>query len=415
MTQQFDLGIIGGGPAGYTVAFQARSKGLSVVLFEKDKVGGVCLNRGCIPTKAILHSAELYEEMKSATELGITAENISFDYSKVVERKDKIVEKLRKSLELSLKNSGVVVVNAEAKIPSHTMKNGENQVFANEEIYECKKIITATGSKPRDFDGLRFDHKFILSSDDILNLKTLPKSIVIIGSGAIGIEWARILSAFDVEVTIVEMADHLLPLADIEVSKRVERIFKSKKIKFYTSNGVEKIENQNVTLKSGETLTPELVLLATGRTPQPIENCDICIGDACGKIQLAHFAIKQAVAEIANIEFNENLVPSVVYGCPEIAWIGKREQDLEEGNYKKSNILISALGKSHCDNCSDGFIKILSQEGKIVGAHIVSKEAASLIQEITIAMQNNIAIDDLKKVCFAHPTYSEGIFECLFK
>lgn len=415
MTQQFDLGIIGGGPAGYTAAFQARSKGLSVVLFEKDKVGGVCLNRGCIPTKAILHSAELYEEMKSATELGITAENLSFDYSKVVERKDKIVEKLRKSLELSLKNSGVVVVNAEAKIPSHTMKNGENQVFANEEIYECKKIITATGSKPRDFDGLRFDHKFILSSDDILNLKTLPKSIVIIGSGAIGIEWARILSAFDVEVTVVEMADHLLPLADIEVSKRVERIFKSKKIKFYTSNGVEKIENQNVTLKSGETLTPELVLLATGRTPQPIENCDICIGDACGKIQLAHFAIKQAVAEIANIEFNENLVPSVVYGCPEIAWIGKREQDLEEGNYKKSNILISALGKSHCDNCSDGFIKLLSQEGKIVGAHIVSKEAASLIQEITIAMQNNIAIDDLKKVCFAHPTYSEGIFECLFK
>lgn len=415
MTQQFDLGIIGGGPAGYTAAFQARSKGLSVVLFEKDKVGGVCLNRGCIPTKAILHSAELYEEMKSATELGITAENLSFDYSKVVERKDKIVEKLRKSLELSLKNSGVVVVNAEAKIPSHTMKNGENQVFANEEIYECKKIITATGSKPRDFDGLRFEHKFILSSDDILNLKTLPKSIVIIGSGAIGIEWARILSAFDVEVTVVEMADHLLPLADIEVSKRVERIFKSKKIKFYTSNGVEKIENQNVTLKSGETLTPELVLLATGRTPQPIENCDICIGDACGKIQLAHFAIKQAVAEIANVEFNENLVPSVVYGCPEIAWIGKREQDLEEGNYKKSNILISALGKSHCDNCSDGFIKLLSQEGKIVGAHIVSKEAASLIQEITIAMQNNIAIDDLKKVCFAHPTYSEGIFECLFK
>ena len=419
MTQQFDLGIIGGGPAGYTAAFQARSKGLSVVLFEKDKVGGVCLNRGCIPTKAILHSAELYEEMKSATELGITAENLSFDYSKVVERKDKIVEKLRKSLELSLKNSGVVVVNAEAKIPSHTMKDGENQVFANGEIYECKKIITATGSKPRDFDGLRFDHKFILSSDDILNLKTLPKSIVIIGSGAIGIEWARILSAFDVEVTVVEMADHLLPLADIEVSKRVERIFKSKKIKFYTSNGVEKIltarNDKSVVLKSGEVLTPELVLLATGRTPQPIENCDICIGDACGKIQLAHFAIKQAVAEIANIEFNENLVPSVVYGCPEIAWIGKREQDLEEGNYKKSNILISALGKSHCDNCSDGFIKLLSQNGKIVGAHIVSKEAASLIQEITIAMQNNIAIDDLKKVCFAHPTYSEGIFECLFK
>lgn len=421
MTQQFDLGIIGGGPAGYTAAFHARTKGLSVVMFEKDKVGGVCLNRGCIPTKAILHSAELYEEMKSAEILGITAENLSFDYSKVVEHKDKVVEKLRKSLELSLKNAGVVVVNAEAEFctlqPSLHDTNAPSieQICANGETYECARVITATGSKPRDFEGLRFDHKFILSSDDILELKTLPKSIVIIGSGAIGIEWARILSAFEVEVTVVEMAEHLLPLADIEVSKRVERIFKSKKIKFYTSNGVEKVENRNVTLKSGEVLTPELVLLATGRTPQPIENTEICIGDACGKIQLAHFAIKQAVAEVSGIEFNESLVPSVVYGCPEIAWIGKREQDLEEGTYHKSNILISALGKSHCDNCSDGFIKILSQEGKIVGAHIVSKEASSLIQEIAIAMQNDLTIDDLKKVCFAHPTYSEGIFECLFR
>lgn len=421
MTQQFDLGIIGGGPAGYTAAFQARAKGLSVVMFEKDKVGGVCLNRGCIPTKAILHSAELYEEMKSAENLGITAENLSFNYSKVVEHKDKVVEKLRKSLELSLKNAGVVVVNAEAEVctlqPSIRDINAPSieQICANGETYECARVITATGSKPRDFEGLRFDHKFILSSDDILELKTLPKSIVIIGSGAIGIEWARILSAFDVEVMVVEMAEHLLPLADVEVSKRVERIFKTKKIKFYTSNGVEKVENRTVTLKSGEVLTPELVLLATGRTPQPIENTEICIGDACGKIQLAHFAIKQAVAEVSGIEFNESLVPSVVYGCPEIAWIGKREQDLEEGTYHKSNILISALGKSHCDNCSDGFIKILSQEGKIVGAHIVSKEASSLIQEIAIAMQNDITIDDLKKVCFAHPTYSEGIFECLFR
>lgn len=421
MTQQFDLGIIGGGPAGYTAAFHARTKGLSVVMFEKDKVGGVCLNRGCIPTKAILHSAELYEEMKSAEILGITAENLSFDYSKVVEHKDKVVEKLRKSLELSLKNAGVVVVNAEAEVctPQPSLRDtnapSNEQICANGETYECARVITATGSKPRDFEGLRFDHKFILSSDDILELKTLPKSIVIIGSGAIGIEWARILSAFDVEVTVVEMAEHLLPLADVEVSKRVERIFKTKKIKFYTSNGVEKVENRNVTLKSGEVLTPELVLLATGRTPQPIENAEICIGDACGKIQLAHFAIKQAVAEVSGIEFNESLVPSVVYGCPEIAWIGKREQDLEEGTYHKSNILISALGKSHCDNCSDGFIKILSQEGKIVGAHIVSKEASSLIQEIAIAMQNDLTIDDLKKVCFAHPTYSEGIFECLFR
>ena len=157
------------------------------------------------------------------------------------------------------------------------------------------------------------------------------------------------------------------------------------------------------------------MLLAVGRKPENSFENVTCIGDACGKIQLAHFAIKQAVAEVDGVEFDENLVPSVVYGCPEIAWVGSREQDLDEGSYKKSNLLISALGKSHCDNCLDGFIKILSRDGKIVGAHIVSKEASALIQQITIAMQNNIAVEDLKKVCFAHPTYSEGIFECLFK
>ena len=425
---KFDLGIIGAGPAGYTAAFHASAKGLSVVLFEKDKIGGVCLNKGCIPTKAILHSAELYEEMKCSSDLGIKCSDLSVDYEKVVERKDKIVEKLRRSLELALKNAGVVVVNAEAtlsrisdfraaqaEIQPSPIGRGEYLVQAGGEVYECEKVITATGSAPRDFENLRFDHEFVLSSDDILNLRKLPESIVIIGSGAIGIEWARIFSAFEVDVTIVEMAEHLLPVADIEVSKRVERIFKAKKIKTYLSNSVEKIENKKVYLASGDVLEPELVLLAAGRVPQKISNNVTCIGDACGKIQLAHFAIKQALAEISGIEFDEELVPSVVYGCPEIAWVGKREQDLAEGTYKKANLLISALGKSHCDNCTEGFIKILSQDGKVIGVHIVSKEASALIQQITIAMQNNLSIEDLKRVCFAHPTYSEGIFECLFK
>ena len=415
ISMKFDLGIIGAGPAGYTAAFQARAKGLSVVLFEKDKIGGVCLNKGCIPTKAILHSAELYEEMKCAGESGINCSDVTVDYAKVVERKDKIVEKLRKTLELALKNAGVVVVNAEAALCNNFEPHVTGSIFAGGEIYECEKVITATGSAPRDFENLRFDHEFVLSSDDILNLKKLPESIVIIGSGAIGIEWARIFSAFDVDVTVVEMAEHLLPVADIEVSKRVERIFKAKKIKTYLSNSVEKIENKKVYLTSGDVLQPELVLLAAGRVPHKISENLTCIGDACGKIQLAHFAIKQAAAEVSGIEFEENLVPSVVYGCPEIAWVGKREQDLDEGTYKKANLLISALGKSHCDNCMEGFIKILSQDGKIIGAHIVSKEASALIQQITIAMQNNLSTEDLKRVCFAHPTYSEGIFECLFK
>lgn len=409
--KKYDLGIIGGGPAGYTAALHARAKGLSVVMFEKDKVGGVCLNKGCIPTKAILHSAQVYEDLKCSEDLGIKCEGLSFDFARVIERKERTVEKLRKNLELTLKNSGVVTVNSKAEIIT------KNKIETDGEFFECGKIIAATGSSPRALKGIDFDHKFVLNSDDILNLSVLPKSIAIIGSGAIGIEWARIFSAFDVEVTIIEAAEHLLPLADVEVSKRIERIFKSKKIKMYLSNGVQKIEDKKVYLSSGDIIEPECVLLAVGRKPVIDEKIDgvTYLGDAYGSIQLAHFAIKQAVAEITGVEFDEKLVPSVVYGCPEIAWIGLREQDLEEGTYKKANLLISALGKSHCDNCSDGFIKILSRNGKIIGAHVVSKEASSLIQEITIAMQNNIAIEDLKKVCFAHPTYSEGIFDCLFK
>lgn len=413
MNFKYDIGIIGSGPAGYTAALHFRKQGLSVVLFEKGELGGVCLNRGCIPTKAILHCAEVFEEIKSADSLGITTGEIGVDFSKIIDRKNKIVEKLRKSLELTIKNSGTVTVKANAEIID------KNKITANNDIYECSRIIVATGSQPRIIKGLEFDHKNILSSDDVLELSELPKSIVIIGSGAIGIEWARIFSALGTEVTIIELAENLLPIADIEVSKRIERIFKSKKIKIYKSTAVEKIEsndNCKIHLNSGEIIESEKILVAVGRAsvvPEKNEGTE-CIGDACGEIQLAHFASKQAIEICDGINFDKNLVPSVVYGNPEIAWIGKREQDLEAGSFQKSMMLISALGKSHCDNSTDGFIKILSKDGKIIGAHIISKEASSLIQQIVIAMQNNITVDKLKEVCFAHPTYSEGIFETLF-
>lgn len=406
----YDLGIIGGGPAGYTAALHAGAKGQKVILFEKDKVGGTCLNRGCIPTKAILHSAELYEEIKNSESLGIHADNVTFDFAEVMKHKNLVVEKLRKGLELSLKNRKVEVLNTEARLLS------EHKIEADGQIFECKKIIIATGSEPKNFNGMERDGTFVLNSDDILNLSKLPKNIVIVGSGAIGIEWARIFSAFETDVTIIEAADYLLPAADIDVSKRIERIFKSRKIKIYKSNGVEKIQNKKVYLTGGEILEPEIVLVAIGRKICRIDNSDsvICIGDACGEIQLAHYASKQAVECVDNIVFNKNFVPFVVYGNPEIAWAGKREQDLEEGTYQKATVLISALGKSHCDNSTEGFIKILSQEDNIIGVHIVSKEASAMLQQIIIAMQNKISVSKLKEICFAHPTYSEGIFECLF-
>ena len=408
--EDFDLGIVGAGPAGYTAALHAAAKGQKVVIFEKENIGGVCLNKGCIPTKSILHSSTLYKSIQKSEEFGISVDNPRYDYSKVLERKDKTIERLRKGIELSLKNAKVTVVKEKAKILSKT------EISAGDKNFICKKIICAIGSSPKIIKGLEFDHKFLLSSDDILNLGTLPKSILIIGSGAIGIEWARIFSNFGVDTTVVELASHLLPIADIEVSKRVERIFKINKIKFYTQTSVKEINNKTITLSNDEILTPEVVLVAVGRTPNECEKVDgvSYIGDVAGEIQLAHYAIKQAINEVDGIEFRKDIVPSVVYGTPEIAWVGKREQDLEKTDYKKSIILISALGKAQCDGETDGFIKILSQNGKLVGAHIVSAEASSLIQQLTIAIQNEISMDKLKEICFAHPTYSEGIFEALF-
>lgn len=409
--EEFDLGIIGAGPGGYTAALHAASSGQKVILFEKENIGGVCLNKGCIPTKSILRSSEIFKSIKNSEKYGITTGEVKIDYTKVIERKNKTVEQLKKGIELALKNSKVTTVITEAKIVD------KNTIQADGKDYKCRKIICAAGSSPRIIKGLEFDHKFLLSSDDILNRTQLPESILIAGSGAIGIEWARIFSNFGVQTTIVEIAPHLLPLADIEVSKRIERIFKTEKIKFYTETSIQKINNNKVTLSNGEVLNPEIVLLAAGRQPNKVEKIDgvSYIGDIAGEIQLAHYAAKQAIYEVSGVLYRKDLIPSVVYGVPEIAWIGKREQDLEKGEYHKSMILLSALGKAQCDGEPDGFIKLLVKDEKILGAHIVAPEAASLIQQITIAMQNDISIDKIKEICFAHPTYSEGIFECLFK
>ena len=403
----YDYGIIGGGPAGYSAAIYAAKEGKSVILFEKDKIGGTCLNRGCIPTKTFLHWADLYSDFKSGVKKELfRASELGFDFEKIADEKARVCDSLRKSLELVLKTMKITVINSEANI-----ENGK--ILANNETYECKEVIVATGAKPRELQGLEFDGEFILSSNDILDLRKCPKKIIILGSGAIGIEWARILSAFDTEVTIVEMAKNLLPLADIEVSKRVERIFKKQGIKYYTETSVVSANKaaKTVTLSNGETLETELLFIAAGRVPNKI-NANNLIGDCCGEIQLAHYATSQARNIILGIPYDKELIPSVVYGEPEIAWVGKREQD---GEFKKINLPITALGKAQCDNATEGFIKLLLDGEKIVGAHIVSKEASALIQQLVIAIQNNIPVERLKEVCWAHPTYSEGIFEGLMR
>lgn len=401
----FEYGVIGGGPAGYTAAMNLAKQGHSVVLFEKDKLGGTCMNKGCIPTKSLLHSSEVFANLKKAEEFGITSDISQFDFAKVVEKKDKTIEKIRKSLELAVKNSGVQTVYAQACIKD------KNTIKTEEKEYTVGQIILAAGSKPKEIKGLEFDHKFILSSDDVLNFTQLPKSVVIVGSGAIGTEWARIFTNFGSEVTIVELAEKLIPPADIEVSKRLERIYKQKKIKFYLNDYIENVVDKTVTLKSGNSITAEIILVAAGREPI----CPTCdgikvLGDSCGEIQLAHYAIHQAQDYTNGVPFNKKLTPSVIYGEPEIAWVGLREQDVDE-TYQKAMLPITALGKSWCDDATDGFIKIITKDNKIVGAHVVSKEASTLIHILLLAIQMEIGVDRIKEICFAHPTYAEGIFD----
>ena len=409
MEKIYDYGIIGAGPAGFTTALIAANNGKKVVLFEKDKIGGICLNKGCIPTKTIMHTADLYNEAKSSDNIGIVANDVQFDFAKVMEHKNKVVETLRNGLTKTLQGKQIEIVNKEAKVVA------DKTVEADGEKYVCEKIIVATGSEPKPLKDYPFDHKFILNSDDLFELTQKPQKVLIVGAGAEGIEWARIFKDIDCEVTVVEAASRPLAIADEEVSKYVERLFKTRKIDLKTSTTIEKIENKQVTLSNGETLTPDIVLVAIGRNPlkPQLDGKVTVIGDACGQLMLANFAMYQARALVSGIHFDNVFVPSVIYGTPEIAWIGANEQDLPLGSYQKSVYPIRALGKAHCDNEIEGFIKVLAYENKVIGAHIISKEASALIHQFAIAMQNEISTEELKKVCFAHPTYSEGVYESI--
>ena len=435
----YDIGIIGAGPAGYTAAIRASQNGLSVILFEKDYIGGTCLNKGCIPTKTVLYSAKIYKEMKNSSKYGIEAENIGLDFSKVMERQRTVADKIRRSLTSLIKGYNITIVEGKAEIES------EHVIKCSSGSYEVKNIIIATGSKPNKirFNG-NYSEDFVLDSNDILNLEKLPENILIVGSGAIGIEWARILSAFGVKVYLVEMMEKLIPSADIEISERVVRLFKKSRIEFYTSTTIENIENRTVLLSNGKVIEPDFVFLGAGRIPE-IDfgkiNSGIkkdkfieaesgfktnigsiyAIGDVNGISMLAHSAARQAEDVIDYIitgkcnDFDKDLVPAVIYGTPEIAYIGKTEQQLQKDGieYKKSFFPISALGKAYAEDKIEGFIKILATDSEILGAHIIAEEASALIEQIAIAMTNHLSPEDIEKVIYAHPTYSEGIHEGL--
>jgi len=408
----YDYGIIGSGPAGLTAAFLAAKQGFSVILFEKDEIGGNCLNKGAIPTKAIINSVELFNEIKNSEEIGIEVTDVKLNLPKIIERKNKVIEKLKKHFEKEIDEHNITFIQKEASIiDEHTIECNGNQ-------YKCSKVIAATGSTPKPFRGISFDHKFILNSEDLLNMTEIPKKVVIIGAGAEGVEWARIFNAMGAEVTIAEKTSRLLHSADIEISKELEKIFKEQGINTYLSTDLDHIKDKKVTLTNGEIIEPDFVLITIGRHVTRFDNDNnniTYLGDAYGSLMLATFASYQARALVSDIVFDNVFVPSVVYGNPEIAWIGANEQDLPNGSYDKVVYPLGKLAKANCDNKTEGFVKILTYQGYIIGAHIVGKEASALIHEFAIAMQNNIKVSELKKVCFAHPTYSEAVYESILR
>lgn len=433
----YDLAIIGLGPAGLEACDIALKNNLNVIAFEENELGGTCLNQGCIPTKAILHCTNLLNELKQADKLGIQLfSSPNFNWHKILERKIDIVSKFNKVLEPSLKRK-ITLVKSRAEI---CVIDNEIQICADDNYYQAKNIIIATGSKPFEVKGLEFDHDFIISSDDLYKLTTLPKSIAIVGSGAIGLEWAMIFSSLNVEVKLIEKAQSIAPALDIDIQKRIERILKANNIDFYKNDYIKEIKNNTIILNSETSFDVDLVLCCVGREPiLPdilISGCQenyklktysdystdfdnlFVIGDANKEMMLAHAASFQARSVMNKILFNKPIIkkqiPSVIYMFPEIASVGLKEQDIEnKDEYIIKKLLVTSIAKSWCDNASDGLVKVIIKNNLIIGAHVVSKDADLLISIFNILIDKKVPIDEIEDIIFPHPSFAEVVSEVL--
>ena len=448
-----DLLVIGGGPGGYVAALYAAKKGLNTVLVEREKLGGTCLNVGCIPTKALVKSSEVYKDTLLGEEFGFEIENIKVNMNKVIDRKDKIRENLVSGIDYLLSKNNVRVIKGDASFLDDKIivaKRGKDEYKI-----EAKNIIVATGSKISKINIKGIDLPFVLNSKSALDNKNLPKSITIIGGGVIGMEFAFIYSNFGVKVNVVEYMDRLLTMVDDDISEEIKNIAKLNGINIYTSSKVTKIEESEngdaIVFFENEGkekyLISENVLVAIGREPNMdglnIEKAGIelnergkgikvdntlktnvpgiyAVGDVNNKMQLAHVASHQGIIAVDNIlsedkEMKYDCVPNVIFTAPEIASVGLTERECIEKkiNIKVSKFPFSANGKALTMGESRGFIKIIKDidNNKIVGASLIGADASSLISTLTVIIKNNIKDKDIADTIFAHPTTGEVIHE----
>ncbi|HOK29761.1 MAG TPA: dihydrolipoyl dehydrogenase [bacterium] len=436
--------IIGGGPGGYVAALRGAQLGLNVTLIEDDKVGGVCLNRGCIPTKALLSASEKLVDIKSSSDFGIEVGDYKIDINKIFDRKDQVVNQLVKGVEYLLSTRGVKLVKGRARLVSQR----EVQISTGE-IISGDVIIIATGSLPiTSIGNLKIDNDRVISSDYALSTPHIPREIVIIGAGAIGVEFATFYKDMGADVSIVEMMSRVVPNEDEEISKTLERVLKRKGIKLYLNNTVKEITEDGVILESGELLRAEKVLVAVGRKPNTdglgLENAGIktnnrgyievdeylktnvpniyAIGDVTGIALFAHLASHQGIIAIENIlgkkkSIDYNAVPRATFCEPQIGSVG-----LTEGQARANGINpvigrfpFRALGYALAIGKWEGMVKLIADESKeLIGAHIIGPYASNLLGEVTLAVKEKMRLEDIAETIHAHPTLPEAIMEASF-
>lgn len=445
--QHFDIVVIGGGPGGYPAAIRAAHSGKSVAIIEAKQMGGTCLNRGCIPSKALIACAEVYDRIQDAQEFGITVEKVSFDYSRMVKRKDEVVTKIRKSLEGLIGANKIKIFKGYGKFisPKEIKVTGEDNV-----IITAGKTIIATGSEPRNIPAFPFDYKKIHDSTSLLDITKLPKKIVIVGGGVIGCEFASLFAAFGVEVVILEMLPRILPMESKSVSDALKKAFKEKNILMETGVKVEGIDTTSsgivARIVGGKTYEADIALVAVGRVMNSsavgLDKAGVlvndnglisvndqmetnvpgiyAVGDIASKWWLAHVATHQgwiagsnAVGEIAHMHYNA--VPNVIFTNPEIASVGLSLEDALEKGYQAvaGAFPFQALGKSLATDYVEGFAQVITDKktGQILGAQVVGHEASALIAEMAVAVANELTLESISETIHAHPTIAEAWLE----
>ncbi|MDR1683608.1 MAG: dihydrolipoyl dehydrogenase [Candidatus Symbiothrix sp.] len=435
----YDLAIIGGGPAGYTAAEVAGKNGLKTVLFEKKALGGVCLNEGCIPTKTLLYSAKLYQSAKDSAKYGLSIENIDFDLSKIIARKNKIVRKLIAGIKAKMAEANVEVVVGEAigiENGEWRMENEGIGILCNNVVYHAKKLILCSGSEAAipPIPGLK--ETDFQTSREVLENKELPESLLIIGGGVIGIEFATFFNTLGTKVTVVEMTDEILGGMDKEIAALLRAELTKKGIEFHLNTKVAAVQNHQIKIeKNGEkqTLEASQILLSAGRRPlikdlkvnewMQTENPDIyACGDITGQSMLAHTAVKEA--EIAvnhllgkNEKMSYKAIPGVVYTFPEVAGVGLTEEAAQQSGitYSIKKLPMTYSGRFVAENeMGNGLCKIIeAADGTILGVHLLGNPASELIVIAGIAIEKGMKSDELKAIVFPHPTVGEIIRESL--